>query len=238
MRIIYNAFSLLHINLLLEKLQDNMSSVPYKTLVEHYERCLDAFGAVSKGVDWPNEADLKKRFIVMLDLCAHYLDKNPIKILDLGCGYGALLDYLISSNQLAKYEYHGIDASSKMIDSAISKHPSSNFEVRDILVDQLPQKSFDFVVMNGLFTEKQTLSASEMESFFVSMITAAFQASRYGIAFNVMHFHVDWQRDDLYHLPFDHMAMLVQKYCGRHLSVRADYGLYEYTVYVYKQPTA
>lgn len=172
----------------------------------------------------------------MLDLCSHYLDKNPIKLLDLGCGYGALLDYLISSNQLVKYEYHGIDASSKMIDSAISRHSSNNFEIRDILVDQLPPKSFDFVVMNGLFTEKQTLTASEMESFFVRMITAAFQACRYGIAFNVMHFHVDWQRDDLYHLPFDHMATLVQKCCGRHLTIRADYGLYEYTVYVYKHP--
>ena len=27
-----------------------------------------------------------------------------------------------------------------------------------------------------------------------------------GIAFNVMTKHVDWERDDLFHLPFDQLA--------------------------------
>ena len=49
-----------------------------------------------------------------------------------------------------------------------------------------------------------------------------------------MSHHVDWQRDDLFHVPFDRMAELLQANFSRHYLFRADYGLYEYTVYVYR----
>ncbi len=56
------------------------------------------------------------------------------------------------------------------------------------------------------------------------------------MAFNVMNKVVDW--DDLFHWGFDEMAGAVSKALSRHLLIRADYGLYEYTFYVYRQPRA
>ena len=46
--------------------------------------------------------------------------------------------------------------------------------------------------------------------------------------------HVDWERDDLFHLPFDTLAAVLKKEISRHFVISNDYGLYEYTVYVYK----
>ena len=58
--------------------------------------------------------------------------------------------------------------------------------------------------------------------------------ARRGIAFNVMSKHVDWERDDLFHLPFDVLAAFLRAEISRHYQFRADYGLYEYTAYVYR----
>ena len=46
--------------------------------------------------------------------------------------------------------------------------------------------------------------------------------------------HVDWERDDLFHLPFDDLARWLVASVSRNIVIRADYGLYEYTVYVYR----
>lgn len=208
----------------------------YQELVRHYECCLSQHGATHKGTDWPNAEDLATRFTVMLDLCKPLINQGLYTVLDLGCGYGAFLDYLKTYNFSTLINYKGIDLSFKMIEAAKERHDLSDFEVRDILRDKLLPASYDYIIMNGVFTEKRGLTQIEMESFFLDMIIASFDACRVGIAFNVMNFHVDWFRDELFYLPFDQMVSLLKQHTSRHITIRADYGLYEYTVYVYKQP--
>ena len=41
------------------------------------------------------------------------------------------------------------------------------------------------------------------------------------------------RRDDLFHLPLDLLAEFLDTLLSRHFVIRNDYGLYEYTVYVY-----
>jgi hypothetical protein len=59
--------------------------------------------------------------------------------------------------------------------------------------------------------------------------------ARIGFAFNVMTTYLDWERDDLFHLPLDTMATFISTEVSRAFVVRHDYGLFEYTVYVYKE---
>jgi hypothetical protein len=47
---------------------------------------------------------------------------------------------------------------------------------------------------------------------------------------------VDWERDDLFHRPFDTMASFVWKNLSRHFVIRHDYPAYEYITYVYRRP--
>ena len=70
--------------------------------------------------------------------------------------------------------------------------------------------------------------------YMVRLLRLAFTHCQQGMVFNVMSVHVDWQREDLFHVPFDQMADLLQANLNRNYVFRADYGLYEYTVYVYK----
>ncbi|MEY2431400.1 MAG: hypothetical protein QOC92_1125, partial [Acidimicrobiaceae bacterium] len=90
--------------------------------------------------------------------------------------------------------------------------------------------------MSGVFTEKRELAWEEMLDYFKRVLRKVFALVDHGLAFNVMSKHVDWERDDLFHLPFDVLADFLTKEVSRNFVIRDDYGLYEYTAYVYRDP--
>lgn len=212
---------------------DNTITPEYYSLVDFYDNCFTKYGPTPKGVDWPNELDLLKRFDVMLQVIKNQTP-TPTSLLDLGCGYGALLDYLINNNKNQQIDYEGIDLSENMILEAKNRHPAAKFYIHDILKNLIPANSFDYIVMNGVLTERQNLSQTQMIEFAQTLIKEAFKICRYGIAFNVMSIHVDWLGEKLFHWGFDEIAKFLKNNCSRNIVFRSDYGLYEFTTYVYK----
>ena len=81
---------------------------------------------------------------------------------------------------------------------------------------------------------KRSLSFDEMWVYFCKVITLIFNHCNKGFAFNVMSKNVDWEREDLFHLPHDLLTDFLCKKLTRNYIIRNDYGLYEYTVYVFK----
>jgi len=208
----------------------------YFNLVEHYEDCFIQHGATPKGVDWPNTQDLMTRFEIMLKGLQPLLSrKKSIKLLDVGCGYGALFAYLNEKGLTERIQYHGIDLSTKMITHAKLAFSDDAFSVRNILLEPFETNTFDYAILNGVFTEKRQLTQVQMEQFITEMLTTVYQMCQFGFAFNVMNYHVDWYRDELFYLPFDRAAAIVKANCSRHYRFNADYGLYEYTTYVYRE---
>jgi SAM-dependent methyltransferase len=205
-------------------------------LAGHYERCFLEHGRTPKGVDWPNAEDLATRFEVMLGVVRQ--PGQGVSLLDLGCGPGLLVDHLERTCRRPDFDYAGIDLSEPMLASARAAWPGLRFERRDILADPLPERSFDYVILNGVLTERVSARREEMVAFAVELLEAAFSAARVGIAFNVMSKLVDWEREDLFHWGFDEMAGALAPRLSRHMTIRADYGLREYTTYVYREPGA
>ncbi len=206
----------------------------YEVLARHYESCFLEHGDSHKGVDWPDLEDAKKRYTVMLGLMNQYLGNDVVvKLLDIGCGSGHLLEYIRGSN-LYNIMYTGQDISRIFIQHCNEKFPGINFIDGDILSNDFKFPDFDFAIMNGVFTEKRELSFESMVQFFERMIFKIYVNSRKGIAFNVMSKNVDWERDDLFHLSLDKLTQFLTKKVSRNYVIRNDYGLYEYTVYVYK----
>jgi cyclopropane fatty-acyl-phospholipid synthase-like methyltransferase len=205
----------------------------YEKIVRHYEHCLDKHGDNHLGVDWPRAEDVPKRYTAMLEIMD--LDKMTVvqpSVLDFGCGSGHLLSYLKESRYNVKYS--GLDISEKYISLCRSKFPNVQFHQFDVL--KTPEKlgPYDYVLMNGVFTEKREASYENMLSYFFQMLRTVFAKANRGIAFNVMSKHVDWERDDLFHLGHDVLAAFLVKELSRNYVMRNDYGLYEYTTYVYK----
>jgi cyclopropane fatty-acyl-phospholipid synthase-like methyltransferase len=206
----------------------------YINIVEHYEHCLEQFGDSYKGVDWPNPADAEKRYEVMLDV-ARFPEDNPGKItlLDFGCGAGHLLDYM-NKRKISNIIYSGLDISEKFITLCRKKFTAIPFYCVDILDANTQLPPFDYIVMNGVFTEKREMGFGEMWEYFTKMLIAIFPFAGKGIAFNVMSKEVDWEREDLFHVPADLLIQFISQYLTRNFIIRNDYGLYEYTVYVYR----
>jgi SAM-dependent methyltransferase len=207
----------------------------YYKIINHYERCLEQFGDTHKGVDWPKLEDVDKRYNVMLDVIKFSNREHalPVSLLDFGCGTGHLLEY-IKKSKLDFIHYSGLDISQRFIDVASLKYPDNKFYCLDILRSDIQLKQFDFIVMNGVFTEKRDLLFDEMWEYFQRMIKKVFQLSTSGLAFNVMSKAVDWEREDLFHLSADLLIEFLAKEVSRNFIIRNDYGLYEYTVYIYK----
>jgi len=206
----------------------------YLTLVKHYESCLEKHGDNHLGVDWPNLEDVEKRYKVMLDILSFRENfSRPINVLDFGCGTAHLLEY-IKSNKYQNIQYSGLDISQKFIDVAKKKYPNNLFFCIDILDKKNELEHFDYFILNGVFTEKRELSFNEMWKYFTEMITVIYDKCNTGIAFNVMSKNVDWERKDLFHVPHDLLTEFLCKNITRDYVIRNDYGLYEYTVYIFK----
>jgi SAM-dependent methyltransferase len=191
----------------------------------------------SKAVGWPR-GDASVRYRVMLEMLRP--GERPVSLLDFGCGLSGLLDF-IRSQGIEGIEYSGLDLSDRFLEQARAGHPGIDYYKLDLLAgpdadSELPV--FDYVVMNGIFTYLGDVGFEAMFDYLRQLVRRAFAHARLGLAFNVATKQVDWERDDLFHLPVDLLLTFLSREVSRHVVIRHDYGLYEYTAYVYRRPSA
>lgn len=208
-----------------------MSNVdPYGVLVAHYEACLARHGDTPQGVDWPDAEGAATRYRIMAQVMR---EQDRPELLDFGCGAGHFLDYLRQSGH-GGVRYQGLDLSARFIDLCRRKYPDVTFDCMDVMKNGAVVPEVDYIVMNGVFTERCGVDQETMFDAMTRLLSRVFPHARKGMAFNLMSKHVDWERDDLFHVPYDRISRFVVSELSRHHLIRADYGLFEYTVYVYK----
>lgn len=204
-------------------------------LAQYYSTRLAAHGDTARGAGWPNEADRQVRFGVMAELARGTLGRASL--CDMACGTGAFLKHLRAGGA-APSDYVGIDVCGDAIARARAALPDAAFLHRDILAQGGPAlpEPVDFTVINGLFTVRADLDEAAMWDFMTAVVERLWPETRRGLAFNVMSAVVDWTRDDLFHVPMDRLAAWLFALAGRRVVFRNDYDLYEYTVYLYRDP--
>ena len=164
----------------------------------------------------------------MLDLLA---GGQGVSLLDFGCGTARLLDYARRTG-MAGLDYSGLDLSHKALAVCRAKYPDRRFYDIDVLANDSGLPVFDYVIINGIFHWKGPITQVAMENYFRRLLVTMAGHARLGLAFNVMSTHVDWQRDDLFHVPLQTATDIVAENISRRFALRHDYGLYEYTVHV------
>jgi SAM-dependent methyltransferase len=197
----------------------------------HYTGTFAKHGASSRGVDWGVWPDVQIRYGKMLEVIELGATATPPSLLDVGCGFGGLLDYSIEKG--VAVEYSGIDIVPEMIEHARSAHPIARFHVGDVF-SLSESQSFDYVVCNGILTLKLEASILDMDRFSRRLIRKLFSLARRGIVFNMMTSHVNFMASNLYYKnPLEIIA-----FCSTELSrkYRVDhaYPLYEFSIYVYR----
>ncbi len=99
--------------------------------------------ALPRGVDWNSEASQKVRFNQLLKV----VEIPRFSILDYGCGYGALADYLVEKGFEA--EYFGFD----ILDSAIqlARQVHAGKPRRTFFSQPAKLTEVDYIVASGIF---------------------------------------------------------------------------------------
>lgn len=204
----------------------------YMSIVETCEEDLEQFGDTFEGIGWAKKGEhADRRHKIMLEGIRRD-GPGPIRLLDFGCGTSRLYEYILDQ-QIENIDYSGLDISEKHLDVARRKFPHIPYYQMDILDGDAALPGFDFIVLNGVFTAKCDQTYDEMLHYYQTVVRRMFRKARIGIAFNVMSTQVEWERDDLFHLSFDSLASFLVKHISRDFVIRHDYGLYEYTTYVY-----
>jgi SAM-dependent methyltransferase len=208
---------------------------PQRLLSAACESDLDRYGDTFRGVGYTKSArEAEERYLLMLEVVRER--GTPVSLLDLGCGLAHLLDCLEAHSRFAHIDYTGLDISARYLEAARQRRPAARLILADVLDPATAWPDFDYVVLNGLFNYRGDLDQASMSTYWERLLAAVWPHARRGVAFNVMSTLVDWQRRDLFHLPFDTMAKVVATRLSPHFVVRHDYGAREYTVYVYRQP--
>jgi SAM-dependent methyltransferase len=206
----------------------------YLEIANHYNKCYESHGDNHLGVDWPKYEETLIRHKIMYELINNtkYEDIINSTILDFGCGLGHFYEWILSTQKYHP-KYSGLDINEPFYNHCKNKYINSDFYHKDILIDDnIP--NFDYIVCNGVFTEKRELSQKEMMNFFNSTLIKLWDKTKKGISFNLMSKHVDWEREDLFHVSLDKLGWFLKENLSRNFIIRNDYKLFEYTVYVYK----
>lgn len=195
---------------------------------EYYTEKIKENGVSAKGVDWNSKESQYLRFKQLCNVIA----KHQFSIIDYGCGYGELINYI--DPKYSMYEYYGFDISDEMLAEA-KKLFENNSKVK---FSSLPyENKVDYVIASGLFNVKLNLATNdEWLEYIIETLNSINSLSVNGFSFNAltMYSDKDYMKDYLYYSD----PLFLFDYCKRNFSKNVallhDYDLYEFTIIVRK----
>lgn len=204
-------------------------------LAKYYSEMFDKFGATSMGVGWGNiEERARRRYMEMIRIIREFKDnKAKLRVVDVGCGYGALINILEEEGLIDQIDYSGIDIVDNMTTTGGRLHPKMQFINGDFL--EMENNEYDIGICNGILTQKREISESKMDEYLYEIVGKLFSQSKVGCSFNVMSEFVDYKSDVLY---YPRMNLLMEYIVGnltRKIVTSHHYGgLHEVTLHLYR----
>lgn len=197
-------------------------------IARYYAERLRRFGTTPAGVDWRDAASQNTRFDQLYKL----VDDPAGSILDLGCGYGAMLDYVRARGFTGAYR--GLDVAAEMIDAATAQHAGD--ARAGFAVGAKPAATADYAIASGIFNVRGERGDNEWRAYVDDTLVDLDRAGQKGFAFNCLTSYSDREhmRDDLFYGdPCYYFDLCKQRY-SRQVALLHDYGLYEFTILVRK----
>ena len=201
-----------------------------KEVTNYYTKKIKEFGSSPKGVDWNSNYSQEHRFAQLCKVINN--NQGSFSILDYGCGYGQLYNYL---NQFFEsYDYYGYDISNEMIKKAKvylnDKIGSFHFST------EKPAEPKDYVIASGIFNVKLNQSAERGYEYRSHIIEKINEYNTKGFSFNMLTKYSDknYIKDYLHYAdPLFWFDYCKQNF-SRNVALLHDYDLYEFTIIVRK----
>ena len=209
-----------------------MTGAPHDPILtevaDYYSDKLKKHGETPRGVDWNGEESQTVRFAQLCRIMDRATPSERFSLNDIGCGYGALYDFLLRTHPA--FFYAGVDVSTAMIEAARHRypaHPNTSFEVASI-----PAQRADYGVASGIFNVRLGRTDAEWSAYLAETLDVMDKTSLRGFAFNCLTVYSDADRirDYLYYADPTVLFDLCKHRYSRHVALLHDYGLYEFTI--------
>ena len=195
---------------------------------QYYDDKLLLHGASYKGVDWNS----KKSQILRYEILSKVINNESFfSILDYGCGYGAIIDYL--NNNYDNFSFSGYDISPEMINKARKVFKGSNIRW---FTEINKNMKFNYVLSSGLFNVKLNYDYDKWYKYILKTLDNINEHSIDGFSFNMLTNKCDseYKRNDLYYADQEQIQSFCERNYSENIMVLDNYGLYEFTILVKK----
>lgn len=194
----------------------------------YYTSKLRQFGNTPSGVDWRDEASQLTRFKQLTKI----ITKNRFSILDYGCGYGALYNFLKKGKN--EFSYLGYDISEEMIAAAV-KEKKDDVDCF-FTADELLLQPCTYVIASGIFNVRLDVIDSEWERYISNTLKKINSLSIDGFSFNMLPSYADTalKKKYLYYADPSWIEKQCKKITMGNVEILKNYGLFEFTVLITK----
>lgn len=202
-----------------------------KKLNDYFTEKLEIFGATPKGVDYNGPEAQECRFEQLVKVINPAL---PFTLMDYGCGYGAMFDFLYEKGWT--FEYYGVDLIEKMAMAGRAAHkdfPNAHFTSNEM---EFPK--VDYLLAGAIFNIKLNTTYSDWQNFVVKTLGHMNELCSKGFSFNMLTKYSDAdrmaQRPDLFYGDPLFFFDFCKRNFSRNVALLHDYGLYDFTILVRK----
>jgi SAM-dependent methyltransferase len=204
-----------------------------QTVGRYYADRLEQFGPTPRGVDWNSAESQTLRFERLVELLrgSEPPSGGAVSVIDVGCGYGALLDYLHATG--VAVEYFGLDVSAAMIAAARARHPEP---AAVFTSDVRTLRPASFAVASGIFNVKLHHPLEVWRQHVFGTLESLDTLATRGFAFNMLSAYSDPERrrDDLFYADPAEMFDVCKRRFSARVALLHDYPLFEFTILVRK----
>ncbi len=187
-------------------------------------------GSTPMGMDWNSDESQRCRF----EQIAKVINpEETYSIIDYGCGYGALFDYLKEFGH--GFSYSGFDIVEKMILEGKKIHAGiSNCH---FTTEESELIGADYVLESGIFNIKLDTDERCWTDHVISTINRMNELAKKGLAFNMLTKYSDpeYMRANLYYADPCFYFDYCKKTFSRNVALLHDYDLYDFTIIVKKE---
>lgn len=199
-------------------------------LKDYYQRKM-ALPLQAQQVGWKNDSSQNRRFRQLVKVLPEI---GALSINDLGCGLGALLEYLQRHNY--ETDYAGYDVIPEMIEQARRKFKLEKGVYFEAIEHAREMREADYSVASGIFNVRGEKSNDSWLEHMLETIGVMNEKSRDGFAFNALTSYSDAHLmvDELYYADPCFMFDYCKRNFSRDVALLHDYQEYDFTIIVRK----
>lgn len=204
-----------------------MYLLPMKSL-NIYRQKFKEFGVSPQALQWKSKGAAHQRF---RQFWAE-IDFDNKNVLDVGCGFGELGNFLTKRYENVKYK--GVDIMPEFIENGKKIYPQLNLETADYFGQPSPEL-YDTVICSGALNSNFGTKEENLE-FRKNAIKVMFEHATSVLAFNMLGGHPATQNKEDSNIWYSD-SLEILEYCmslSRRVVLRHHYHPTDFTIFMYK----